>query len=663
MIRPVLRFFFLLTLGVFACDKDDPIDSSAGLLQITYINIGGTELKSDPALNTNISIQKPVVIYFTAPLDKASVEQAVVLKNEDGEIVDLEFSYLDADKTLSALPATELDPLVTYELTISDALRSTENDQFPGITFGFTTVPDELTLTVFEIEGANALGTQRITNVPVSDNSFKLVFSAPVDPATINNQTIRIFDDAISVPLEVILSEDKQTVTATTLEPLDGVEQYRLSISSTIKGQNLETFAYQSREFYTAESDELKFPLISDEELLTKVQEQTFKYFWDFAHPESGLARERDSSGDIVTTGGSGFGLMAIIVGIERGFISRSEGIERLTKIIDFMTTADRFHGAWPHWLNGTNGEVVPFASDNDNGGDLVETSFFVQGLITVRQYLNNNDATENELIEKINTLWNSVEWSWYTRGGQNVLYWHWSPSADWILNHQLRGYNETLITYVLAASSPTYAISANVYHQGYARGGAIQNGNNYYGITLPLGDSYGGPLFFTHYSFLGLNPTNLTDQYANYWTQNVNHSLINYQHAVHNPNNFVGYSEHNWGFTASDGNQGYSAHSPTNDRGVISPTAALSSMPYTPEESLAALHFFYYKKGDKLFKNYGFVDAFNVTEDWYATSYLAIDQGPIIIMIENYRTGLLWNLFMSAPEVQAGLTSLGFTY
>lgn len=406
----------------------------------------------------------------------------------------------------------------------------------------------------------------------------------------------------------------------------------------------------------------IKFPAITDEALLTLVQQQTFNYFWDLAHPASGMARERNTSGDLVTSGGSGFGLMALIVGIERGFILRQEGLERLDKMLDFLEGADRFHGAWSHWINGNTGSVIPFSA-NDNGGDLVETSFLIQGLITFRQYLNAGDPAEELLINRINALWETVEWNWYTQGGQDVLYWHWSPDKAWVMNHQIRGHNETLITYVLAASSPTHTIDASVYHNGYARNGAIKNEKSFYDITLPLGEDYGGPLFFAHYSFLGLDPRNLQDAYAHYWTQNVNHSLINRAYVIDNPRNFVGYSAQNWGLTASDNHLGYAAHSPTHDLGVITPTAALSSFPYTPEPSMEALKFFYYILGDRLWGDYGFHDAFNLTEGWIADSYLAIDQGPIIVMIENHRTGLLWNLFMTAPEIQNGLNKLGFQY
>ena len=416
---------------------------------------------------------------------------------------------------------------------------------------------------------------------------------------------------------------------------------------------------------------------ISDDSLLTLTQRRTFQYFWDGAEPNSGMARERYiMSGDypqndknVVTTGGLGFGIMAIIVGMDRGFISQPEGVQRLEKIVGFLESADRFHGVWPHWLYGKTGKVKPFGT-KDNGGDLVETSFLVQGLITARQYLRQmGGERETALAAQIDTLWQEVEWDWYRKGGADVLYWHWSPEYAWEMDFPLEGYNEALITYILAASSPTHGIPAEVYHKGWARDGGITSDVTTYGYDLILkhngAEKYGGPLFWGHYSFLGLDPKGLSDIYADYWKLNKNHTLINRQWCIENPNNYEGYGKKNWGLSASytrnkDGSVGYAAHMPTNDRGVISPTAALSSFPYTPEYSMDVLKNLYSKR-DSLLGPYGFYDAYSPPYDWYTKRYLAIDQGPIVVMIENYRTGLLWDLFMSAPEVQNGLKKLGF--
>jgi methionine-rich copper-binding protein CopC len=515
-----------------------------------------------------------------------------------------------------------------------------------------------LTITSFKIDGKEVLDETWITDI-ARNASFEITFSAAINPEFATGAFVDISGNEV---LTHKLSADQTKLTVTVSQPLKHLSRHLFWISHEVKGVKGETLQGQfSRTFYTAVDPSPKLPVVSDEELLTLVQHQTFKYFWDFAHPASGMARERNTSGNLVTSGGSGFGIMGIIAGIERGFITRAEGLERLNKILGFLETADRFHGVWPHWMDGNTGKVIPFSA-NDNGGDLVETAFLVQGLLTFRQYLNPAVAEENSLISRINELWQGVEWDWYRRDGQNTLYWHWSPDRGWAMNLQIKGWNESLIVYLLAAASSTHTIPRVVYENGWASNGGMKNGNSYEGIPLPLGPAYGGPLFFAHYSFLGLDPRGLQDAFcSDYFIQNQNHTLINQAYCVRNPKKFVGYSNECWGLTASDNQAGYSAHSPTNDLGVITPTAALSSFPFTPDESMKALKFFYYTMGDRLWGQYGFYDAFNITAGWTASSYLAIDQGPIIIMIENHRTGLLWDLFMSAPEVQNGLTMLGF--
>ncbi len=413
-------------------------------------------------------------------------------------------------------------------------------------------------------------------------------------------------------------------------------------------------------------------PRLTDEQLLDTVQYYTFQYFWNGAEPNSGLARERyhvdgvypENDKHIITTGGGGFGVMAILVGIERKFITREQGLERFEKIVSFLEKADRFHGVWPHWLDGGTGKVKPF-SKFDDGADLVETAFLVQGLITVREYFAGGNEREKQLVDRIDKLWHEVQWNFHQKDGEKVLYWHWSPNVGWKMNFAVTGYNECLIMYVLGAASPTHPIDPAAYHEGWARNGAIVGNHEKYGYTLKLNHNgaleQGGPLFWSHYSYLGLDPRNLSDQYANYWEHNVAHTMINYKHCVENPGKFKGYGENCWGLTASYSVNGYNAHMPSNDLGVISPTAALSSMPYSPKESMAAIRHFYENLGDKLFGPYGFYDAFSETENWWPQKYLAIDQGPAVVMIENYRSGLLWDLFMKNEDVQNGLKKLGF--
>lgn len=409
----------------------------------------------------------------------------------------------------------------------------------------------------------------------------------------------------------------------------------------------------------------------SDDEFLDWLQKTHFNYMWDGAEATSGLAPERihmdndypQNDQAVVTTGGSGFGIAGIIAAIDRGFVDRKAGVERLTKIVDYLGKADRHHGVWPHWIDGPTGKTKPFGK-KDNGGDLVESSFLMTGLLCAREYFKNGNEEEKALAEKIDKLWREMEFDWYTQG-KDALYWHWSPDYGWEMNFPLEGYNECLIAYILGASSPTHPIPAEAYHKCWARNGDIVSDKKF--MDLPLVLKYngaadtGGPLFWSHYSYIGLDPRGLKDRYADYWELVSNHAKTDYLYCVANPKGYKGYGKDCWGLTASYSPDGYSAHAPNNDLGVITPTAALSSFPYTPEESMrAARHF--YDKGERYRGKYGFYDAFSEEKNWVIPRYLAIDQLTIAPMIENYRSGLLWKLFMGAPEIQQGLEKLGFT-
>lgn len=502
-----------------------------------------------------------------------------------------------------------------------------------------------------------------ITNNINVTPAIKFSFSAPLDHTSVSSNFSFADKSGAPVAFSSTYTNGDSAVIIQPSAPLNFITKYVVAVSTALKskaGGSLQTAI--SFNFATQIDSTDKFPRIADDALLNLIQQQTFKYFWDFGHPVSGMALDRNTSGDVVTTGGSGFGVMSIIAATSRNFITRAEGLQRINTIVSFLkNNCTRYHGAFSHWINGTTGTTIPFSA-NDDGADLVETSLLMEGLLCARQYFNTSDANEVSLRANINVLWDGIEWNWFRQGGQNVLYWHWSSTYSFQINQQVKGWNEALIVYVLAASSTTDSISKIVYDNGWASNGAIKNGNTYYGIQLPLGPDLGGPLFFSHYSFMGINPHDLTDSYANYFTQNTSHALINYNYCVANPQNFNGYSTVNWGLTASDDDiSGYDAHAPGNDDGVITPSAAISSLPYTPVQSMNALKFFYYTLGDKLWKQYGFVDAFNLNDTWFANSFLAIDQGPEIVMIENYRSSLLWNLFMSCPEIKRGMKQLGF--
>jgi hypothetical protein len=426
---------------------------------------------------------------------------------------------------------------------------------------------------------------------------------------------------------------------------------------------------------------------LPDDALLETVQRQTFRYFWYYAHPNSGMARERSdtvradfywdfineandepnlSKGtfgpEACAVGGTGFGILATIVAVERSWISRESALDRLIQIVDFLAKADAYHGIYPHFINGETGKTIAF-DRIDDGADLVETSYLMMGLLSARAYFNGDTLKERYLAKRINEMWRAANWNWHVNDGR--LFWHWSPRNGFDRNFPIKGWNEALITYIMAASSGRrlHRISKEVYEKTWVSTRNWRNGKSYYGYNLPLGNTFGGgPLFFSQYTFLSVDPNNLTDDHGiDYAEQTRNHTLINRAYSIDNPKKFKGYSEKAWGLTAGDSVKGYFAHSPEDDRGVIQPTAALASMPYTPAFSMQALRYFYEEKGDKLWSNYGFVDGYSEQFDWYARSHLAIDQGPIVVMIENYRTGLLWKIFMNIPEIQSGMKELGF--
>lgn len=640
---------------ISSCGDDEPV-IPPDQLKLTFARLG-----SQSILNMNVvDGNGAVYLGFSAPVDQSSSNLFQISTGgtvlDDTEVWNALGNQVTITVDQSWIEGGE------YTLKINGPLTNPNAADLEELTLTFSIKKQPLVLTRIQVDTVLfSLESDGFNSGVSVDKPMEIAFSQPL---AIDPQDLKEYISIIGLtemPFNVEALNDT-TYQLQFTGSLKDFTTHRMVVDPDLGAFVGHDFEGLELTFFTGPSAVPDFPLVSDDELLTTIQEQTFRYFWDFGHPDCGMARERNTSGNTVTSGGSGFGLMAMVVAVARGFITLEQALDRWKQVVGFLETADRFHGAWPHWINGQTGVVIPF-SPADNGGDLVETGFLVQGLLTVRQYLLQEAPGETDLIDRIDNLWKGVEWNWYTKGQNEALYWHWSPTNGFQINLRISGHNETQIIYVLAASSPTYPIAPGIYKTGYALNGAIVNGNSYFGIPLPLGSAYGGPLFFAHYSYLGLDPRNLQDQYANYWTQNVNHSLINYQYCVQNPKKYYGYSAQSWGLTASDSYFGYSAHSPTNDLGVISPTAAVSSIPYTPEESLAAIRHFYYDLGDRLWGAYGFYDAFHPTKNWTAQSFLAIDQGPIICMIENYRTGLLWDLFMTAPEIQQGLDALNFVY
>jgi hypothetical protein len=403
---------------------------------------------------------------------------------------------------------------------------------------------------------------------------------------------------------------------------------------------------------------------MSDKELITYAQEAAFHYFYEYGHPVSGLARERKGSADICTIGGTGFGLMTLMVGAERGFVTRGEAAARIVKIARFLDTkAQRYHGAFAHWIHGATGETVPF-SEWDDGGDLVETSYLIQGLLACRKYFDQDGSDEKELRELATRIWESVEWDWYGRTPvSTTLYWHWSTNYGWRMDYPIQGFNEAQVTYILAIASPSHPVPSTFYYDGWAGATNYANGNAYYAHTIAVGPELGGPLFYTHNSYLGFDPRNKRDKFCNYFENNQNIVTVNRAYCRENPKGFKGYSDVVWGLSACDNPYGYGAHQPKkNDNGTLAPSAVLSSMPYLPKETIVSLRHLYRKYGSKIWGEFGFRSGMNVSEDWYAKSYLAIELGPVAPMIENTRSGLCWKMFMANDEIGNAVRAIGFT-
>ena len=442
----------------------------------------------------------------------------------------------------------------------------------------------------------------------------------------------------------------------------------------------LSSLGYDYSESPLSESVKVSTREMSDDELLVMVQEASFRYYWEGAEKNSGLALENiPGRKNMVATGASGFGIMALIVGVERGFITRAEFINRMEKIVRFVENGDRFKGALSHFMDGPTGNVEAFFGKYDNGADLVETSFFMQGLLTAEQYLSKDNSKEKDLRDRISNIWKEVEWDWFKKNDDSpYLYWHWSPEHEWHINHKLIGWNETLITYFLAIASPTHGVAPKMYYSGWAsqdtiaqkyrsdwgltsKGSEYSNNTSYLGVPLEVGVGVGGPLFFTHYSFLGLDPGKMEDNYTNYFENNKDIVEINYRYCCENPGDFEGYGKKTWGLTASDGPWGYKAREAKieMDDGTIAPTGAIASFPYTPEKSMDALKHFYREYGSFLWGEYGFRDAFNLSEDWTAEIFMGLNQAPMLVMIENYRSGLIWDLFMKNENVKQALEEI----
>lgn len=398
--------------------------------------------------------------------------------------------------------------------------------------------------------------------------------------------------------------------------------------------------------------------------VLDELHHRTVDYFWNTgidggSDANSGMAGEGADRRNALASGGTGFAVMTIISGVHRGWINRDEAALRMQILVRFLGKADRFKGAWSHWMD-PNGKAIAWGGRK--GGDLLETSLLMQGLLMVRQYFDGGNAVETEVRDSINSFYSTIQFSNFTNGSGS-LHWSWYPSQNGsgeFYELAIGGYNEALIAYILAMGAPNYSIPGSMYKTGWYKNGSIVSSKNNYGYPTSVSDPFYQPMFLSHYSMLSFDPQKMQDDHMFFWDHSVKHAMINRHYCVYEASS-MGYNERIWGLTASYSIEGYAAHSPANDLGVIAPTAALSSIPFTPYYSMQVL-FGLKELNPEMYGSFGFYDAFSPITGWQSHRYLAIDQGPIAPMIENYRSGLLWNLFMQIPEIQKGLSAAGIS-
>lgn len=399
--------------------------------------------------------------------------------------------------------------------------------------------------------------------------------------------------------------------------------------------------------------------------LLDTLQYSAFKYFWLEANPVNGLIKDRSASWSPCSIASAGFGLTAICIGIDRGWVTREAGRARVLATLNTFWNGPQgtdaagtigYQGFFYHFLDMNTATRVW-----DSELSSIDTALLLAGMLEARQYFDTADPLDVEVRTLVDNIYRRVNWE-FMRNSGSALRMGWKPGTGFAGFGNWIGYNEAMIMYILALGSPTYPVPTtcwNVWVSGY-------NWATYYGqsyVVFP-------PLFGHQYSHCWIDFRYIQDPYMafrgiTYFENSRRATYAARSYCIDNPFGWVGYGENEWGLTASDDPWGYLAHGAPpaqNDNGTITPTAAASSIVFAPEIVIPTLHHFFDAYGPQLWGSYGFKDAFNRTQNWWATDVIGIDQGPIIIMIENYLTRSVWNRFMQNADIQAGLARAGFT-
>ena len=407
-------------------------------------------------------------------------------------------------------------------------------------------------------------------------------------------------------------------------------------------------------------------PALTTEALLDTLQHTAFDYFWNEANPTNGLIKDRSTLSSPCSIASLGFGLSAICIGIDHGWVSRDDGRARIRTALQTLWTKPQGNA-----LSGTIGYKGLYYHFLDMPGALrtwdcelstIDTALLFAGIIDAKQYFDTADPVDVEVRALADSIYYRADWE-FMRNFAPSIYMGWKPGTGFSTFGQWIGYNEAMILFILALGSPTHPVPATTWTawtSGY-------NWSTQYGQTYVIFP----PLFGHQYSHCWIDFRSIYDTYmANrgitYFENSRRATLAQRAYCIANPSGRVGYGANQWGLTASDGPTGYNARGAPpsqNDDGTISPTAVGGAVPFAPEVAIPALHHLYDTYGPQLFSTYGFRDAFNLTvnPDWYDTDYIGIDQGPIIVMIENYRTGKVWQRFMANPDIQRGLQRAGF--
>jgi len=435
----------------------------------------------------------------------------------------------------------------------------------------------------------------------------------------------------------------------------------------------------------STDSTAIHLPAVDSPEMKSFTEDlklRTFTYFWDVVDEPTWQTDDRHPTKNFTSIAATGFALPSYIIGVENGYISREAAAERTLNVLEWLWKSPQgpdtegmtgYRGFYYHFLNYESGSRYKNVELST-----IDTSLLFAGILTAQSYFDGTVATEARIRALADSLYFRIEWPW-AMDGRTTVSMGWHPESGFI-EAQWEGYNEAMILLVLGMGSPTHPLPDDAWDTWTS--------------TYTWADFYGyehvnfGPLFGHQYSHMFIDFRGITDAYMSekgihYFENSRRATLSNRAYAIDNPLGFNGYGEYIWGLTASDGpfNESrrhmgktvqvrtYSARGASvdyvNDDGTIVPTAVGGSIPFAPEETLQTLYHMKARFGDKLYQKYGFLDSFNLTwhgQGWFNPDYIGIDQGPILIQLENYESGLIWNLFSRNPHVIRGLKRAGFS-